>query len=697
MALCFGRVVVDLSTGEVRCDGEPVTLRDKERDVLLYLARAGGRVVSREELLFEVWDYKPGVESRTVDTTIRRLRARLDLARLQTVRGEGYRLAPLAEPDGQLPERPALEGRQPEIEAVLEHLLRRRHVALAGPSGMGATAIAAEVAHRLRERGLPVTWWSGDAPPPPEGWLVHDDPGPEGLALAAARDGALVVVRRLAPAPFVNVRVGPLDPEAGARMLAQRLVVRGLAVDLERCRAVARINDGVPRALELAARRSELDAPVAAVPVDLVGEAELPEARAISVMAHLDFPLDAELLAVILGSPAEEAAASMSELAERGLLVREGTGWRLLEPLAVEVRRSVAREPDLSARAILALTERLEALRAGGRYAALRTWKPALRQLVPLATGKPLFELLRALVELGQRVDTDPDLPRWIAGLRFETAHDQAIQAFAHVQALENADILPAVLAHAPAAAAALSAIDKPGLEGWVREAYIRAALECERPEEARAQLGPLRAAWEKAGEEFLLCLAEVYELQCAQRPGEPVPVARYRAIGERLVALGRADSAGFPLSAAGAQLLTWGPIESGVGVLEEALVWTEASPHARAGIHGQLAASYAALGDTRAAHLHLEQARPALELGLGHRASFQIAAGVLAAVEGRDDDALEALLAAEDHLRWSGSPAVPWTRRLRAALEGEPDRVPPVEHAVVERVVTLVDARRPR
>ena len=85
---------VDFDAREVRRGDELLTLRPKEFDLLAALLRHRGRVVSRDELLREVWGYAPGAESRTVETHLAALRHRLgdDSATILTVRGAGYRI-----------------------------------------------------------------------------------------------------------------------------------------------------------------------------------------------------------------------------------------------------------------------------------------------------------------------------------------------------------------------------------------------------------------------------------------------------------------------------------------------------------------------------------------------------------------------------------------------------------------------------
>jgi len=89
--------------GPLRLDGEAHRAFVGEEEVPLtalefrllatFMARAG-RVQSREQLLSDVWEMSPELETRTVDTHVKRLREKLGPARdlLETVRGVGYRL-----------------------------------------------------------------------------------------------------------------------------------------------------------------------------------------------------------------------------------------------------------------------------------------------------------------------------------------------------------------------------------------------------------------------------------------------------------------------------------------------------------------------------------------------------------------------------------------------------------------------------
>ena len=93
----IGELSIDLAARVVRLGTEAVNLRPKEFDLLAALVRSRGRVVSRSELLREVWGYAAGTESRTIETHLAALRQRLgddpqSPRYVVTVRGAGYRL-----------------------------------------------------------------------------------------------------------------------------------------------------------------------------------------------------------------------------------------------------------------------------------------------------------------------------------------------------------------------------------------------------------------------------------------------------------------------------------------------------------------------------------------------------------------------------------------------------------------------------
>jgi DNA-binding response OmpR family regulator len=89
---------IDFGARIVRRGSVEITLRPKEFDLLAALVRHRGRVLSRTDLLREVWGYAAGTESRTVETHLAALRERLgddpqSPKYIVTVRRAGYRLA----------------------------------------------------------------------------------------------------------------------------------------------------------------------------------------------------------------------------------------------------------------------------------------------------------------------------------------------------------------------------------------------------------------------------------------------------------------------------------------------------------------------------------------------------------------------------------------------------------------------------
>jgi two-component system phosphate regulon response regulator PhoB len=94
-----GPIRVDVDAHRAYVDGAEVTLTPLEFRLLATLMARLGRVQSREQLLEDVWDMSSEVETRTVDTHVKRLREKLGSGRdlLETVRGIGYRLVDPAE------------------------------------------------------------------------------------------------------------------------------------------------------------------------------------------------------------------------------------------------------------------------------------------------------------------------------------------------------------------------------------------------------------------------------------------------------------------------------------------------------------------------------------------------------------------------------------------------------------------------
>ena len=88
-----GQLLIDVPHHAVTWQGEVLELTATEFRLLLTLAQRRGRVQTREALLRDVWEYDNHIDTRTVDTHMRRLREKLGEAavHLETIRGVGYR------------------------------------------------------------------------------------------------------------------------------------------------------------------------------------------------------------------------------------------------------------------------------------------------------------------------------------------------------------------------------------------------------------------------------------------------------------------------------------------------------------------------------------------------------------------------------------------------------------------------------
>jgi DNA-binding response OmpR family regulator len=94
--LVFGDLSIDLVRNEILCQGEPLHLKPKEFDLLVFFARNQGIALSRDQILAQVWGWDYSGGSRTVDVHVRWLREKIEAdpshpARIVTVRGIGYR------------------------------------------------------------------------------------------------------------------------------------------------------------------------------------------------------------------------------------------------------------------------------------------------------------------------------------------------------------------------------------------------------------------------------------------------------------------------------------------------------------------------------------------------------------------------------------------------------------------------------
>ncbi|MDQ3036307.1 MAG: response regulator transcription factor [Myxococcota bacterium] len=92
--IVIGLLEIDVPQHRVLVEDEEIPMTALEFKLLYDLASRPGRVQTRDALLERVWGYTPGIETRTVDTHVKRLREKLGAARdyIETVRGVGYRI-----------------------------------------------------------------------------------------------------------------------------------------------------------------------------------------------------------------------------------------------------------------------------------------------------------------------------------------------------------------------------------------------------------------------------------------------------------------------------------------------------------------------------------------------------------------------------------------------------------------------------
>lgn len=92
-AITVAGLTIDFDTMSMQIDGASLSLTRREFELLAFLARDPGRVMTREELLRKVWGYEFIGETRTVDVHVRRVRAKLGerASLIETVTGIGYK------------------------------------------------------------------------------------------------------------------------------------------------------------------------------------------------------------------------------------------------------------------------------------------------------------------------------------------------------------------------------------------------------------------------------------------------------------------------------------------------------------------------------------------------------------------------------------------------------------------------------
>ncbi|MEJ3403292.1 response regulator transcription factor [Rathayibacter sp. YIM 133350] len=92
--LTSGSLQLDLRSRRIRADGPPVELSAREFALAQAFLRHPGKVLSREQLLEQVWGYDFDPGTNVVDVYVRYLRNKIGAQHVETVRGEGYRILP---------------------------------------------------------------------------------------------------------------------------------------------------------------------------------------------------------------------------------------------------------------------------------------------------------------------------------------------------------------------------------------------------------------------------------------------------------------------------------------------------------------------------------------------------------------------------------------------------------------------------
>ena len=92
-----GPIRLDTKTARVTCDGQQIKLTSHEYRLLAYLMHHSGRVVSRTELVEHLYEQDFDRDSNTIEVFVGRIRKKLGVDVIQTVRGLGYLLTPPAE------------------------------------------------------------------------------------------------------------------------------------------------------------------------------------------------------------------------------------------------------------------------------------------------------------------------------------------------------------------------------------------------------------------------------------------------------------------------------------------------------------------------------------------------------------------------------------------------------------------------
>ena len=407
-AFRLGAVTVDLDAGRVTGRAVPEDLTPTEVRLLDHLSRRSGDLVPREELLAQVWGYRPTVRSRTIDTTISRVRAKLEEDPssprfLHTVYGRGVRLDGVELVEAETPAFPTRFVGRVAMAAELAATVRRsRLTTIWGPGGAGKSRLLGEVLPRLGPGAILVGCGAASdgrdldlAVAQALGVDRNADLGPifartpTILALDECEAHLAVVAERvrrwLGASPRLRViatsrselrvpgeqlfPVGALEVDEATRLFVDRARLREPTFDApdDRIALLVSLVDRLPLAVEIAASQVHvvglerlealLAAPLGAVDVHgslgeviersyaLLGPEER---RALVAASLLEAPFDVDDLAAVTGAPLERALRHLDTLVRHSLVAVRSGRHRPYAPVRDRARRDLS--PDDPAR-----------------------------------------------------------------------------------------------------------------------------------------------------------------------------------------------------------------------------------------------------------------------------------------------------------------------------------------------------------
>ncbi|HUU34347.1 MAG TPA: winged helix-turn-helix domain-containing protein, partial [Vicinamibacterales bacterium] len=391
-------------------NGEPAPLTAPAFELLSALARRRERVVSKQELLRALWPEEARAESELL-TPLAALRELLGPAVITTIPGRGYRFVAAVDDDvsGAAPapvaavaaaartnlpaQLPVLFGRETDVAALETLLVSERLVTIVGTGGIGKTRLATAAAHAASS-GFPDGVWLVELAPVGEPALVQG-----------------TVARTLGV---------PLDADASAPQLAQRIADRQLLLVLDNCEhlldgvapVVAALHEAAPGVCVLATSQEPLKLPgeqvyrlaTLACPV----EESLASARAAGAVALFE---------------ARARAADSRFTLDAGNLGAVIEICRRLDGIALAIELAAARVPLLGVDGLRQrLADRFKVLTAGARLAPRRhqTLRAALDWSYTLLNGdeQRVFQCLGVFaggfgLEAAQRVAAAEGLDEW--------------------------------------------------------------------------------------------------------------------------------------------------------------------------------------------------------------------------------------------------------------------------------------------